>query len=594
VLPSPRRTLLIASAVVAGALGLWTREAELKRPRDLHGTKYETAAACPRCHVERAASFDRTFHRSMTRKAQGPNVMAPFAGEVVRYFDVPARMERDERGTPVMHIGGGAVPEQRFEVALTVGSRRYQQYVGRIGDALYRLPWAYHLEEKRWFHMNGAFLTPDPVPGPNGIEAADYVRHVTRWNDNCIFCHNVRPSPGYLGNTRSGAHFESSVEEYGVACEACHGPAAAHALQNRDPYRRYRLHLSARADPTIVNPARLSQERSLDVCGRCHGQRITDDVAGYLRRGDPFLPGDDLALFSAPLWRDTSLNGELGHFASRFWGDGTPRLSAYEFQGILQSACMRGGELTCLSCHAMHAGDPHGQLRPDRDRDGLCTQCHTQLANPAARFGHSHHPADASPGGVRCTDCHMPDLVYGVMSGHPSHRIEVPRPREDAARDRPDACTLCHIDKARAWAVQQRATLWPSSPFVSVEDAQGMANFSQAEQQLFGGDPVTRALTAAAFAHGRTSHQDLPRVAALLLEVMARDPYPGVRHLAFRSLLARFPALDPTAYVPEATFAERARSLGALRLHVPHSPLDEPTLRALRSRAADEAIDIGE
>ncbi|MFM2420898.1 MAG: hypothetical protein RL385_5621 [Pseudomonadota bacterium] len=121
------RSLLLASTVAAGAVGLWLREVELKRPRDLHGTAYETAAACPRCHVERAASFARTFHRSMTRKAHGTDVKAPFAGEEVRYFDVPARMERDERGTPVMHLGGGAVPEQHIEVALTVGSRRYQQ-----------------------------------------------------------------------------------------------------------------------------------------------------------------------------------------------------------------------------------------------------------------------------------------------------------------------------------------------------------------------------------------------------------------------------------------------------------------------------------
>jgi predicted CXXCH cytochrome family protein len=584
----------MASAVAAGVVGLWLREAELERPRDLHGTAYETAAACPRCHVERAASFERTFHRSMTRKAHGTDVKAPFAGEVVRYFGVPARMERNERGTPVMHLGGGAVPEQHVEVALTVGSRRYQQYVGRVGDALYRLPWAYHLEEQRWFHMNGAFLTPDPEPGAAGIGAADYLRHVTRWNDNCIFCHNVRPLPGFRGNTRDGAHFDSSVEEYGVGCEACHGPAAAHALQNRDPYRRYRLHLSSQPDPTIVNPARLSQERSLDVCGRCHGQRITDDVASYLRGGDPFLPGDDLSRFSAPLWRDTPLNGEEGHFATRFWGDGTPRLSAYEFQGILQSACIRGGELTCLSCHAMHAGDPRGQLRPELERDALCTQCHAQLSKPAARFEHSRHPADESEAGVRCTDCHMPALVYGVMSSHKSHRIEVPRPREDAARARPDACTLCHVDKPRAWAVQQRESLWPSGRGAPFDPSHADAAFSQAEQQLFGGDPVMRALTAAAYARGRVSTQDLPRVAALLLAVMEQDPYPGVRHLAYRSLRARFPALEATAFVPEAPLAERAVALHTLRLQLSPSPLDEPALQGLRARAADEAIDIGE
>ncbi|MET0284218.1 MAG: ammonia-forming cytochrome c nitrite reductase subunit c552 [Polyangiales bacterium] len=524
------------------------RERELRTPRDLHHEAYETAAGCTRCHAEHAQSFGRTFHRTMTREAKGADVRAPFAGETVSYFGVPATMDKRADGTPRMHWGGRTV-----EIALTVGSRRYQQYIGRVGGALQRLPWAYHLEERRWFHMNGAFLTADPTLP---VTDADYTRHVTRWNDNCIFCHNVRPNPGL----RAGS-FDSTVEELGIACEACHGPARAHARANLDPLRRYRLHLSRSADPTIVNPARLSQERSLDVCGRCHGQRITDDVAAFLHEGDPFVPGDDLSLYSAPLWQDTTLDGEPGRFASRFWDDGTPRLTAYEYQGVLQSPCMKDGAFTCLSCHDMHAGDPHGQLRPDRTRDQLCTQCHTKVD-----ADHAKHPARS---GVTCIDCHMPSVVYGVMASHASHRIEIPDLTRAQERDRPDACTLCHVDRSRAWDTQ---------------------TFSQAEQQLFGGDPLTRALTAAAYAHERLAGATRARSNALLLEVMEHDPYPGVRHLAYRSLLARESV--PTDYVPEGTPDERAAHVRALRARLPHDTL--PALDALRAHANDRAIDIGE
>src|SRR6185295_11222494 len=140
-----------------------------------------------------------------------------------------------------------------------------------------------------------------------------------------------------------------------VACEACHGPGAAHARANADPLRRYTLHLAGAADPTIVNPSRLSPARSADLCGRCHGQRITDDIGSFLAHGDPFVPGDDLGLYSAPLWRDTSLAGEPDVFAARFWSDGTPRLTAYGYQGLLPSACAQRGSLTCTTCHGMHA-----------------------------------------------------------------------------------------------------------------------------------------------------------------------------------------------------------------------------------------------
>ena len=53
-------------------------------------------------------------------------------------------------------------------VRAAVGSRRYQQYLADVGGVLWRLPMAFHIEEKRWFHMNGAFLTPDPDPDARG------------------------------------------------------------------------------------------------------------------------------------------------------------------------------------------------------------------------------------------------------------------------------------------------------------------------------------------------------------------------------------------------------------------------------------------
>jgi hypothetical protein len=210
------RVVLLALVAAAALLLLALSERELGSARDLHAQTFETSASCTCCHVDHARSFERTFHRTMTREARGEALEAPFAGERVSYFDVPARMDRRPDGTPTMHFGGGSVPEQTFEIALTVGSRRYQQYIGKAGDSLVRLPWAYHIEEGRWFHMNGAFLTADPTPGPAGIDAADYTRHVTRWNDNCIFCHNVRPSPGLTEGPHGRVSFASHVEELGV------------------------------------------------------------------------------------------------------------------------------------------------------------------------------------------------------------------------------------------------------------------------------------------------------------------------------------------------------------------------------------------
>lgn len=631
-----RRAVQLAALSLLALTCAWAARAvrrDLATPRDLHGAPHGGAAECRRCHPDHAESFARTFHRTMTQRASAQSVRGRFDGQALDYFGVRARAVRGPGGEFVIEYAGPQLAPTRFVVEKTVGSRRYQQYVAARDGELVRLPIAYHIEEQRWFHMNGAFLTPDP-PADGALARADYERHVTRWNDNCVFCHNVAPNPGKRAGPAGAARFETQVAELGVACEACHGPGLAHARANANPLRRYALHLSGAPDPSIVNPARLSPERSLDVCGRCHGQRITDDVEAFLRRGDPFVPGDDLALFSAPLWRDTTLHGEPA-FEARFWADGTPRLTAYEYQGVLQSPCAQRGALTCLDCHGMHEGDPRGQLRPDKRGAAQCTQCHAELAGVRAQRAHARHPA---PGALpECVDCHMPRVVYGVLDVHPSHRIELPEPARDAAAQRPDACTQCHVDQTRAWAVRQRDALWPradrtrapavppaidrgapdaeagtarASPPTRAADTartspEASEAWSEVETQLFAGDPVERALAAHALGR-RAAPGALERHAALLLDVMSYDPYPAVRHLALRALRARLAEEEQShangkengselrGYIPESPPDARARSLAEARARFPLDAAAAEHARRLRAHAETLAIDIGE
>ena len=286
--------------------------------------------------------------------------------------------------------------------------------------------------------MTGAFLFSDPSQIPPAMPSAAAGRPAAssagatsigtspRWNDNCVFCHNVAPNPA---RDPGSGRFATSVAELGVACEACHGPGAEHVARNGNPLRRWALQSSGGADPTIVNPSRLSPARAADLCGRCHGQRIADQIEPLLEHGDPFVPGDDLAIESAPLWRDTPLHGDGQAFSERFWDDGTPRLTAYEYQGLLQSPCTMRGPLTCTSCHGMHEGDPRGQIRArfgGRDVEHDVHGCHAALATPEAARLHAHHDPAGEGGGGRCVSCHMPRIVYGVLDVHRSHRIEVP------------------------------------------------------------------------------------------------------------------------------------------------------------------------
>lgn len=581
------RSLLLALLGVAGlALLDHGVRADLTQPRDLHQVAYTGSANCLRCHRDHEQSWRVTYHRTMTQSASEASVKGDFTGKTLDYFGVRARMERSPSGGYVVRYGGQGFPEQRFEVQKTVGSRRYQQYVAQSGSELVRLPIAFDLEAQRWFHMNGAFLTTDPDPnGP--LSRADYERHLTRWNDNCVFCHNVAPSPG-----KRMHGFETQVAELGIACEACHGPGEEHARRNQNPLRRFTLHLGDASDPTIVNPARLPHDRAADVCGRCHGQRITDDVESFLVHGDPFVPGEDLALYSAPLWRDTTLQGQARVFESRFWGDGTPRLTAYEYQGLLQSPCYQRGELTCTSCHGMHEGDPKGQLREFAGKNQMCTGCHQRMAPETDYVAHARH-GDSPPD---CVSCHMPAIVYGVLSTHPSHRIETPDPARAERDQRPDACTLCHTDRSRAWAARERDRLFATKSAMSPAETP----WSEAETQLFAGDPIQRAIAARALGKAREMFPSRPiaRISALLLEVMEHDPYPVVRRFAARSLAALQPghAEALAGFVPEIPRAARTLFVSALKAKLGNTlpELAQETMVSLRARASSQAIDIGE
>ncbi len=585
---------------------------------DAHEIDHVGSETCGECHRKQHRSFAKTFHGRMTREASEETVLGDFDDAELLYGGVTATMHRGPEGQfRITFAGPGGSGQRTVEVVRTVGSHRYQQYLAEEDGVFARLPVAWYPAEDRWFHMNGAFLTPDPPPpSPGGtISEEDYNRHVVRWNDNCIFCHNVGANPG-----RVGERFESEVAELGVACEACHGPGGRHMSARRDPVRSLALHF-ADDDGTIVNPEDLSPSRSADICGRCHGQRIADDVQGFMEEGDPFVPGEDLALYTAPLFRDTTISGDEGVFAMRFWGDGTPRLTAYAYQGLLASPCAQRGELTCITCHGMHEGRPAGQLRPEARGDGACIDCHEDLGLDSAVEAHTHHPVSSS--GSRCVACHMPPIVYGLIGAHISHRIENPDPAAAEAVERPDACTLCHVERTRGWAIDETARLWgdgdvadAAAERMDTTDMTGddeAAPLSEVVRALFGGDPIERSVAAEALGAPRRAATEATRAARLgaLFDVMANDPYPAVRRIAWRaartvcntaatSEVHRLPRLPDAAwmrYRPASAREQRDAAIESLLAALPPdttTPPDPEVIAPLRAAASETAIHIGE
>jgi formate-dependent nitrite reductase cytochrome c552 subunit len=143
---------------------------------------------------------------------------------------------------------------------------------------------------------------------------------------------NLAEAAGLLyRNADVEACFEchSTGKEFGVRCEACHGPGAKHA--------------ASAGKANIVNPAKLSAAALNDYCGKCHRPPASD-----------------------PAKVDWNFAWNVRH------------QPVY----LSQSKCFKqsAGKMSCLTCHA-----PHEPLvQQSAHYDAKCATCHTTRASACA------------------------------------------------------------------------------------------------------------------------------------------------------------------------------------------------------------------
>ncbi|MCU1228025.1 MAG: hypothetical protein JWO97_909 [Acidobacteria bacterium] len=504
---------------------------ELSVPVSLHDVAYAGSRSCIGCHPVHYRTWHATFHRTMTQEATEGAVLGDFDNATLDYEGVRSRFLRDADGTYAIETIGTDGAPQHFAIARTVGSRRVQQYLTKTGDHYVRLPLAWNVDEKRWFHLNAGFLDPDGTP---------FHQHSALWDANCIFCHNVKANPSFDRDTR---RFDSKVAELGVACEACHGPGARHVEANGSPLRRYLLHYGGRRDPTILSPLELPKERQVQLCGHCHGQRLPNPrtrIAEFMKSGDPYTAGDDLGRYTTPIDINTKIPGIDASL--RFWKDGTPRLTAYEYQGLRMSADYQKGSLTCISCHTAHGGDPRGMIAPAMRGSAACVRCHEAIGRNIG--AHTRHAPNGS--GSDCYACHMPKIVYGLLDVHPTHRIQRPDPSRAWRHEMPEACTLCHTNRTAGWAARSMSSRF-GTPLPVLPNGTEF-NVAENVRQLLSGDVVQRSVAVMALG-GDSSYDDNANDrlwAVPLLLITMDDNYASVRHFAYRALRALIARADPS------------------------------------------------
>jgi hypothetical protein len=562
------------------------------------GDGFVGSGACESCHRAQYDSWHRSYHRSMTQAVSADSVRAPWQGVLTWRGQAYTLFRRDEQlwvrlpdlervaelaregSSPEGAPDAKPVEPQVVErqVVMTTGSHHYQAYwvPGTRGNELRQFPFVYHIESQRFLPRHDVFLQPEADPV-----------HIARWNSNCIQCHSVGGQPRH---DPLRDRFDSRVAELGIACEACHGPGAAHVAIEQSAEGRRR----GDRDRRIVNPSRLDPERASEICGQCHSYFVPRDAEAWWTSGftRSYRPGEDLDDSRRVLEHgpdgdddDPELSTTLD---SLFYPDGTIRVGGREWNGLRSSACFSRGEgerkLSCLSCHQMHGGSREDQLDAAGESNGACQGCHAGYGS-----AHSHHPEGSS--GSQCVDCHMPRTTYALLKSIRSHRITRPDV-DDAPGARINACNLCHQDRSLQWTAARLGEWYPprgalrgaSTPTPAPDAPPPWSALATAALR---GDAAARVIAVRELGSptGRavSGSEWQPQ---LLIEALD-DPYSAVRYVAQRSL-RDFPGFEDLLFdfiAPHAVRLEQqavARARLEARVtrpstdgHAPALPVDQ-------------------
>jgi len=360
---------------------------------------YVDSAVCARCHQEIARTYKLT---GMGRSAYRPTVE-----NKIEDYELRNTVEHElSKRTYRMLSRNGAFYQLRWQIGydgkqtntlkepvdLVIGSGNHARtYLRKTPAGEWKeLPISWYSEQGGYWAMSPGYDRPDQE---------DFRRVVP---EECLFCHNAYPVPG-----------SQRVAE-GIDCQRCHGPGGKHIAAVGSGHAK-----EDAIRQSILNPARLSRERQLEVCYQCHLETTSSPLPYQLRRYEKevfsYQPGERLADFALYFDRDrvTDDRFEIAHAAYR----------------LSKSKCFLKSQMTCTTCHNPH-DVPKGQMAVSH-YVSVCKTCHQRV-----------HLAEKSQG--NCLDCHMPkrraeDAVHVVMT---DHLIRRDQPDRDWLAARVEADTM--------------------------------------------------------------------------------------------------------------------------------------------------------
>lgn len=359
--------------------------------------KYVGMSTCANCHADKFSTFTHTgMGRSfglagkLRSAAEFLNVK-PVYDQYRDLYYLPYLVDSSIYIKEYRLTGTDTVFSRSELVNYIVGSGHHtNSHLMNANGYVFQAPLTFYTQKGQW----------DLPPGFENGNNSGFERRIGL---ECMSCHNGLPEIDPAAENR---YLKVPA---GIDCERCHGPGEIHVKEKMEGKV---VDITKYTDYTIVNPAKLSWYRQIDLCQRCHLQ------------GNAVLkPGKSFSDFKPGM----RLSDVFDQFSPEY-KDGDDFVMAAHAERFQMSKCFKSnvkGDLnsetasvgfTCISCH-----DPHVSVKQTSSIkfNTKCISCH----QGAGKVTCSESKENLSKANNNCVNCHMPssgtsDIPHVTVHDH--------------------------------------------------------------------------------------------------------------------------------------------------------------------------------
>lgn len=354
--------------------------------------KYVGKETCRSCHNDKYETYIHTGMGLSLDSASRAKSAASFDHHPVIYdkyrdFYYHPYWLNDSLVLMEYRMQGKDTVHKRLErIHYIIGSGQHtNSHLLQVNGYIFQAPATWYAQEKRW-------------DLPPGFESGNNTRFSRLIGMECMSCHNAMPQFDIASENRF-----TRVPD-GIDCERCHGPGELHV---QEKLAGKLVDTAREIDYTIVNPGKLSWERQVDVCQRCHlqGNAVLKDGKDFSQ----FRPGMVLHDF----WEV---------YMPKYEGNDERFIMASHAQRLQMSQCFiksnsgREGarmNFTCITCH-----NPHVSVKVTGKQvfNKACAKCHQEEDC-------TEDKKVLIKANYDCVNCHMPrsgteDIPHVTVHDH--------------------------------------------------------------------------------------------------------------------------------------------------------------------------------